>query len=226
MQRALALDPDFMCGIVIPVCLDDAPLPAAIAAPDPLWVDMRKDPDPEPWQQLLLCCGANLGVAAPVWLNVRDEIVRYLRRRQSVNLVVQSDGIHWRELIWHLRDEYFPQLACADLQNPGTIPREGLLNFILEELGAAHRVRRRPNDLLDFARILATYTAPLRIVVSHFDLVPHRRGYGIDLFSTLRHLVAEERRIVLLIQSRTPFASLLPPNSPLSKIDIRAVGLG
>ena len=102
LQRALARDPDFKRGIVIPVRLDDAPLPAVIAAPDPLWVDMRKDPDPEPWQQLLSCCGANLGVAAPVWLNVRDEIVRYLRRRQSVNLVVQSDGIHWREMIWHL----------------------------------------------------------------------------------------------------------------------------
>jgi TIR domain len=225
MQRALALDPDFVRGIVIPVRLDDAPLPVAITAPDPLWVDMRKDRDPDPWQQLLMPCGADLGVAAPVWLNARHDIVRYLGRGQSVNLVVHNDGVRWRELIRHLKDEHYPQLACVDLENPSTIPREGLLDTILQALGARERVRRTPNDLPDFARTLAPYTAPLRIAVSHFDLAPYRRGYGVDLFSTLRHLVTEERRIVLLIQSRTPFAALLPRSNPLSKIDIHEVAL-
>jgi hypothetical protein len=225
MQRAVALDPDFGRGIVIPVRLDDAPLPAEITAPDPLWVDMRKDSDPDPWQQLLSSCTADLGVAAPRWLNARHDIVRYLCRGQSVNLVVHSDGVRWRELIWHLKDEHFPQLACVDLENPSTIPREGLLDTMLQALGARERVRKKPNDLPDFARTLAAYTAPLRIAVSHFDLAPHRRAYGIDLFSTLRHLVTEERRIVLLIQSRTPFAALLPRNNPLSKIDINEVAL-
>jgi hypothetical protein len=229
MKRAIALDPHFVRGIVIPVRLDDARPPAEIAASDPLWVDMREDPNFEEWQKLLQVCSANLGVPAPVWLDVRDDIVRYLGRGQCVNLMVRNvhgDGVRWRELIWHLKDEHFPQLAYADLGNPRTIPREGLLDIILEELGTARRVRRKPNDLVDFAHILAACTAPLQIAISHFDLVRFRRGYGIDLFSTLRHLVAEERRIVLLIQSYTPFAALLPQDNPLSKMDIKAVGLG
>jgi hypothetical protein len=45
MQRAVALDPHFARGIGITVRLDDAALPAEITAADPLWVDMRKDPD-------------------------------------------------------------------------------------------------------------------------------------------------------------------------------------
>lgn len=59
--------------------------------------------------------------------------------------------------------------------------------------------------------------------MTHFDLTVHRADYDVNLFSALRHLVMESRKLVLLIQSRQPFASLLPRGHPLSEIDVRTV---
>lgn len=220
-----AINPRVKRGLVVPVRLDDTPLPAAIAGPNPLWVDMREDPDPEPWRLLLDRCQVDLGMSAPAWLAARNDIVRFLKRRQSVNLLVTRDGVRWRELIEHLKNERFAHLACVDFQEPSTIPREGLLNSILSRLGARERVRHRPNDLADFTRILSTYAAPVHIVIGHFDLAPQRKGYGADFFSAFRWLTMETRKVVLLIQSRTPFAALLPRNNPLSAINIETVTL-
>jgi hypothetical protein len=65
-----------------------------------------------------------------------------------------------------------------------------------------------------------------RLALTHFDLAAHRPTYNLDLFSALRHLTAESRRLVLLLQSRQPFANLLPSNHPLlSWVDVEIAEL-
>lgn len=162
MERAIACDPSFMraldprvkCGVVVPIRLDEASLPAAIADPAPLWADMRDDTKAEPWRLLLDRCDADLGLPAPHWLAARDETVRYLRRGQSLNLLVRRDGIRWRPLITDIQENYVADLGWVDLLDPLTSTRDGLLNNILSQLGAREKVRQPPNDLADFARIL------------------------------------------------------------------------
>ena len=47
-------------------------------------------------------------------------------------------------------------------------------------------------------------------------------GYKEDFFSALKHLV-EERKLVLLVESHAPYATLLPPANSLSKIQMKTV---
>jgi hypothetical protein len=70
-RRAVATDPGFQNGCVLPLRLDDTPLPPEIAAPDPIWLDFRDRGQVEPWRLLLDGCGADLGVTAPAWLAAR-----------------------------------------------------------------------------------------------------------------------------------------------------------
>ena len=225
-QFTRALDPRVKRGAVVPIRLDAAPLPAAIADPDPLWADMRDDTKAEPWRLLLDRCDADLGLAAPIWLAARDDIVRYLKRGQSLNLLVRRDGIRWRPLITDIQENYVADLGWVDLLDPRTSTRDGLLNNILSQLGAREKVRQPPNDLADFARILSAMPALVRLSVGHFDLASNRKRYGLDFYSCLRWLTMETRKLVLLVESRTPFEALLPDDNPLSCIDIKEVALG
>ena len=235
MRRAISRDPNFTKGLdgrvkrglVLPIRLDDAPWPAEIADPNPLFVDLR---DPaiasHSWQLLLDPCHVNLGTAAQIWLTARDDIARYLQRGQSVNLLVQHEGIAWEFLVEDIVRERVPPMASIDLQEPSTSTRHGLLNRILERLGARETVRQAPNDLSDFERIVATMPSPSRISICNFDLAPHRKRYGLDLYASLRWMITHTRQLVLLVQSRTPFDALLPRDNPLSKIDIKTVRIG
>jgi len=64
-----------------------------------------------------------------------------------------------------------------------------------------------------------------RVVLTHFDMAPHRSYYDVDLFAALRFLMMDMRKLTLLVQSRTPFAALLPKDHPLSDLDIKTVEL-
>ena len=66
------------------------------------------------------------------------------------------------------------------------------------------------------------------MAITHFDLAgtPERQQeYGIDLFAALRHLTMTKKKLTLLIESHRAFATLLPPNHPLSEIDVKTVEL-
>ena len=52
----------------------------------------------------------------------------------------------------------------------------------------------------------------------HFDMVRFRPSYDVNLFGTLRYLMMDSRKLVLLIESREFFANLLPAGHPLSSI--------
>ena len=224
MDRAIALDPGFASGIVVPVLREACTLPASITHPNPLYADLRDDRQPDPWTQVLLSCdAARLGTTAPAWLAARDEAARFLERNQSVNLVVEN-GVNWRALLEHLANDYPLGLARVDLQDPDTTSRRGLLATIAKALGVRVALPDKPRDLADFKTLLEARSST-RVALTHFDLAPHRRYYDVDLFAALRFLMMERRKLTLLVQSRTPFAALLPRDHPLSDIDIKTVEL-
>lgn len=220
-NRAILKDPEFKNGNIIPIILMKCNLPEEILKNNPIYVDMCKDNDDNQWDILLKACDAKLDVAAPHWLQVRDEIRRHLKRNESVNLVVKGNP-NWRELICELRSISFPNLGEVDLQKPATTSRRGLIKKIMEVCGVLTDVPPEPEDLVylgeNFENRLLTY-----IAFTHFDLVVNRPQYGIDLFSSLRYLMMEDKKLVLLIHSRDHFANLLPPNNPLSNIEIKTV---
>jgi hypothetical protein len=235
MQRAISQDPTFAKsldgrakrGLVVPIRLDDAEWPPEVTIPNPLFADLRNSiHEAHSWLLILKSCQAELGTSAPSWLAARDEVERYLKRGQSVNLLVQREGIAWEFLIENIVRDRLAPMAWIDLQEPITNTRHGLLNRILERLGSRENVRKAPNDLGDFERILNDMPKPSRIAVCSFDLAPHRRSYGLDLYASLRWMIANTRQIVLLVESRTPFNALLPRDNPLSKIDLKTVTLG
>jgi hypothetical protein len=60
----------------------------------------------------------------------------------------------------------------------------------------------------------------------HFENVQARRkAYGVELFFALRHLVMDERKLFLLVESRVPFRELLPKDHPLSNLHLHTVEL-
>jgi hypothetical protein len=226
MLRALASDPGFRSGRVIPVLRTACPLPAEIAASEPLHVSLLDDANAEQWQRLLQACAVTLGTTAPAWLQARQALRRTLLRKQSVNLVV-SGGALWRPLIARLRSDLAAQnqqMGIVDLEKGSTVPRRGLVAEMLAALGSTLPVPREPEDLAELDRVLGTRPFSC-LAIKHFDLVAHRPHYGIDLFSALRHHLMETRRLVLLVHSRAPFAALLPREHPLSAIDLQTVEL-
>ena len=224
MDRAIALDPGFASGIVVPALREACALPPSITGPNPLHADLCDDRQADPWTQVLQQCGATgLGTTAPAWLAARDEVVRYLERNQSVNLVVDN-GVNWRALLEHLVNDYPLGLARVDLQDPDTTSRRGLLAAITKALGERVSLSDEPRDLADFKALLEA-RSNTRMALTHFDLVPHRRYYDVDLFAALRFLMMDMRKLTLLVQSRTPFAVLLPKDHPLSDIDLKTVEL-
>jgi hypothetical protein len=112
MDRAIARDPQFQQGCVIPLLRAPSLLPDAIRRPNPLYVDLSNDKEPAPWKLLLDACGADLGATAPEWLKARDDIVGFLERDKSVNLVVKGNP-KWRQPIDHIRNDFEKDLGLA-----------------------------------------------------------------------------------------------------------------
>ncbi len=223
MERAIAHDPRFKNGIVVPVKRVDVELPEAIRQPNPLCVDLTDERIPQPWDLLLQACDAHLGTSAPSWLAARDETRRFLERGQSVNLVVDYD-IAWRELLDDLQSGELADLVLVDLEKGTTASRRGLIAEILGAIGMAAPIPPEPEDLGALDRHLSSRPHSL-LALTHFDLVTERPAYGVDLFAAFRYLVMESRQLTLLVQSRRPFAALLPAGHPLSDIDLKTVEL-
>lgn len=223
MERAIACDPRFENGIVVPIMRVYVELPEVIRLANPLYADLTDDQAEKPWDLLLRACGADLGTDAPAWLTARDEVRRFLERGQSVNLVVVG-AVAWRELLTDLRRGELADLVQVNLEKPTTVSRRGLIAEILRELGIMISVPPEPEDLIEIDHHL-TARRRSRLVLTHFDLVAHRPAYGVDFFAALRYLVTESRQLVLLIQSRRPFATLLPAGHPLSESGLQTVEL-
>ncbi len=187
-----------------------------------LYVDLRDDKAADKWDLLMRECDANLGATVPDWLHVRDEIVRRLQNNESVNFVVpRKPGFSkpkWRGLIEHLHKDDALQLGVVDLANPITTSRQALVVEMLKAIDSNLTVPPEPNDLVALGHAFETRASSARLALLHFDMVQQRQQYEVDLFSALRFLMTEKRKLVLLIHSRVPFVELLPANHPLSSI--------
>jgi hypothetical protein len=224
MNRALELDPAFAKGVVIPTKLDDSKLPRKIETANPLYVDLRNGDAADQWQLLIAQCGGELHMEAPTWLAALDKAERHLERHECVNLQVYGD-VDWRAWLDQLCQTRFRKLDIVDLENPAAVSRNGLITEMLRVTGRSRAVPPPPDDLPELARAFADGRRSY-IGFTHFHRVAERKHYGMDLFSSLRFMVMDMRRLVLLVQTRHPVATLLPPHHELSKIDFKTVELG
>lgn len=217
MQRAIA------CNKFVGVVRADCAVPDEIKKT--LYVDLRDDKAADKWDLLMRECEADLGATVPNWLHARDEVVRYLQRGDSVNLLVTHKP-KWRELIIHLQKDHFSDFGMVDLQSPATTSRRGLVAEMLKVCGSTLPVPPEPEDLVTLGQVFEKRPTPVRIALIDFDMVAHRKQYEVDLFASLRFLIMTNRKLILLIQSRIPFIKLLPTNHPLSSItDLKTVEL-
>ncbi len=224
MNRAMKHDPAFRRGIVLPVLRVACVLPKNLVGWNAaLRVDLTDDTKPEPWGKLLRQCGTQLGTGAPAWLAARNDIVQFLERGQSVNLLVRED-VAWRGLIQHIAEDCVHDLVQVNLEDPDTTTRSGFLASVCKALGERAPLLEPPQDLASFKAHLEGRSR-VRVAITHFDLVLHRPAYDVDLFAALRYLTSDLRKLVLLVQSRTPFEVLLPRQHPMSSIDIKTVEL-
>ncbi len=120
MERAIKLDPDFQKGIVLPVKRSNCQLPDSMCGPNmPLYVNLQNDKDAvADWDKLMDACEANLGATVPDWLKSRDDIQRYIEGGDSVNLVTYGK-VKWRELLDHIKKDYFDNFGIIDVESPG-----------------------------------------------------------------------------------------------------------
>jgi hypothetical protein len=218
MDRAILRDRRFVRGEVIPVLRVACDVPHDMK--DALYADLRDDTRPEPWDALLAACGASLGAAAPDWLAARNGVADCLTRHQSVNLVVNGNG-QWQALIDQVWTVHAPHMAVIDLERGATSSRQGLVEEILRQLGVPQPVPDPPRDLVVLDRALSQ-GGPWQLALTHFDIVPHRPDYDVNLFSALRCLI-NDRQLVLLAQSRRPFPAFLPANHPMSVIHMDTI---
>lgn len=226
MNRAIDRDPNFETGSIIPVLKVGCCLPDKIIKPNPLYINLLNDKNFDQWEKLLNACDIDLGTSAVHWLEVRDELCRYLQRNESVNLVV-SGNPKWEKLIEHLRQDLVKDLGIVDLHAPATIYRQGLVEEILKAFGKVISVPPEPRDLVILDQMLPQDRVS-RLVLKRFEMVMDRADYHYDLnlFATLRYLIMDSRKLVLLAQSRLPFDQLIPKTHTLSSINIKTVEIG
>jgi TIR domain len=217
MMRAIARDPMFT-GAVIPVKRHECEMPDEIKLAEPLWINLIDDLQSAQWKLLFDACGADLRAEAPHWLNVRDEIRGDLARGKSVNLVVVGNP-QWRQLVQHLRADYLPNLGIIDLDDGVATTRTGLVAEVLRACGIVKSVPPPPEDLVTLGRELTTNSRVSLPALEHFDRIVQEE-YGTRLLPALRNLVTEKRKLVLLAQSRKPFAKLLPDDDLFASTDI------
>jgi len=223
MRRAVATDPQFEKGTVLPIVLQQCALPPEIKGGGPLYVDLSgaRNLDAEGWGRVMKACGADLGMSPPHWLRAYLATRKALEERRSVNLLVKGLP-KWRELI-DLLKLTLPALGVVDLESGKTSKRRGLVAEILREVAGYNGKIVAGQDLTDLERVLES-KPPSLLALRHFDKAAER-DYGSDLYSSLRYLIMEKRALTLLVQSRAPFATLLPKNHALSYLEMETVEL-
>ena len=145
-----------------------------------------------------------------------------LQRRKSVNLLIRGTP-RWREFLAQV-GLAFPQMGVVDLESGKVVSRRGLVAEILRAVANCPGSIPADEDLAELERVLEAQP-PAILALKHFDKA-QERNYGGDLYSSLRHLIMEKRQLTLLVQSRAPFASLLPNGHLLSYLEMETVELG
>ena len=134
MKRAIATDPTFAAGRVVPVFRVACPVPPEIQGPSPLYVNLEDDSEERPWDRSTARCGVDLGASAAEWLRARQRVRDFLLDGQWVNLLVSGKPNH-RVLFEQLRED-LQGLAIIDLTSGATAGRQNLISEILTQLGS------------------------------------------------------------------------------------------
>jgi hypothetical protein len=109
-------------------------------------------------------------------------------------------------------------LGKVDLESGATTSRKALVEEILRTCGTPTAIPDDKTDLATLHHVLSNRPVVSRLAMVHFDIVPFRPYYDVDLFATLRNLMMDSRKVILLIESHEFFANLLPKVHPLSSI--------
>ncbi len=229
MDRAIAADPGFALGKVLPVVLRACAIPPQLSPPGHLLrIHLDKNPaDPAQWAGILRALdAADLGTDAPRWLDARRKCEEALAKHEPAILHITTHGANWRALFGSLRDDCGLAIPTVDLRDGATASRRALVEEILAQLGVPARVPKEPDDLVVLSRQLKA-DAKHRLIIRHLECAREKkRGYGADWVRSLRHLM-EKRALVPLFQTHEAFdsvmQSLLPPGSKDSPIVSRPV---
>ena len=232
MNRAIAMDPAFNNGKTIAIKLQaglsHSALPASITGPNSLYGDLTNPADPAPWKQLLDALNADqLGCEAPAWLQAREKCAIKLKANHSVNLCVPG-AANWEALVTSLIEHHDLTLPRVNLQSPETTSRPGLISAMLRELRLSMYVPPKRDDLLVLQRQFDAAAGPCLLLMERFHNVKDRHAeYEVDLFRSLRFLQgkAKNGKAVLLLHTRQPLASVVPPDPPDSQILAELVSL-
>ena len=196
-----------------------------LTTPKPLWISFADDRKPEPWRELLRACEGDLGTCAVRWLEVRDQTLDLLERRKSVCLHVVNEMANWRSLMDDVLERLQTRARQVDLDQGATKTRAGFINCILDK-PARHLPAGGPGfELIELDEEVRAMTSGLILAIRHFDHMSAQWKADADLFHVLRYLIMEARKLVLFVQTRTSFATLLPADHRLSNIDISMVEL-
>ena len=222
LDRAIASDPGFTLGKVLPVVLHSCVIPAQLSPPGQLLrVHLDKDPsDPAQWAGILRALEADqLGAEAPRWLDARRLCQDAMEKYEPVILHVTSAGaVGWRKLFDSLRDDCCLNIPTVDLRDGATTSRHALVEEILVQLGVPTKVPKAPDDLVVLSRQLKE-NAQHRIIIRHLECAREKkRGYGADWVRSLRHLM-EKRALVPLFHTHEAFDSIMQSLLPVGSKD-------
>ncbi|HEY0838378.1 MAG TPA: toll/interleukin-1 receptor domain-containing protein [Azospirillum sp.] len=232
MNRAIARDPAFDGGTIIPVRRTPCTLPPGIAIPNPLYIDLTDDGQSAAWERLLTDCGASLGVSPSKWISARDSLYRIMVDGRSANLIC-NDEANWKYLIENSEDiarqsgAFISPVVAIDFHDPRTSSLSdfiNLLNFATKaNTGSININKRKLSDLYhsldgceDHYFIFTSY---------HMTMIRGKSGFDADFYGALRYLVQEVRKMKTIIHSNTPLASIAPLNYPGSPFDIATIDL-
>ncbi|MFT5327240.1 MAG: hypothetical protein ACI8P0_005129, partial [Planctomycetaceae bacterium] len=117
-RRAVASDPKFSTGKVIPLKVDDGvKLPQKVRLPNPLYAEMHHDGEAAPWRKLLTALELQPEWCPLSWLTAAEDIAGVMGRMKSVNLAV-DDGVPVGTLLDHLRECQLPGTLVLDVDPP------------------------------------------------------------------------------------------------------------
>lgn len=226
--RAVARDPGFASGRLVPILLAGDRLPPEMTGPNPIYVDLREEhfadrDDPTVnghWEKVLQATGGEVGVPPLAWLNALTRTVELIRNQQSVNLVA-SNPAKWRELLRESKTLLgdLPIIDLGDVVNRRT--KRGFLEKMLEALALHHALPAEPGeDVYQFSQRVRT-GRHARLGVAHFEACWRWSDVDGELFDTLRHhttrdLNTDHIDLSLIVHSTTAMQSL-PDHHPVSR---------
>ncbi len=230
-RRAVASDPAFSSGKIIPLKMEQVDLPAEIQQSNPLFGKLHRLDDPMPWRKLIVSVNLNSSWCPLSWLNASVEISDKMKDTIPVNLVV-DDHVEVDTLLKHLVAQEMPTPLLPKLQRVSLADFQcatctGFLNLILQRLNI--------QTPLPYEKLAATaeFGAAIRrvdkafLALEKFDMVQDKdrqEEYGHNLFSGL-YALTTDRILSLLVISRKPYARLVPKEHPISNIPFHMVEL-